>query len=240
MNSPNWINKKEFGKFYIEQLEDTPRIALLTLNDHENRFNNGNIESLNQLLDYVENNNEIGILITTSTDPKHYSLDNSNKDNFLKLLYDMSIFFERFLTLPIVTISCINGHSFGGGAFFSLVHDFRVMNMSKGFFCVNAIQNKVPLPPGLISIAKEKISDPSTLRNFLLLGQRFGGTDAEKFKLVDKACSNYLEESITLAKSIDSKDRLTYGSLKTEIYKSLSESLKDKDLGEAYKVQVIK
>ncbi|KAN0021637.1 hypothetical protein ACTFIU_003781 [Dictyostelium citrinum] len=286
-----WINKKEFGKFSVEEykedeienkdnniLEDDTnkqnqqqinnsnnnnnknnnsnnnninnknKILLLKMNDYENRFNPINLKYINQALDYIESVEDCCCLITTGTDQsKYYSLGLDlewvkprGKSSFFNLLYDLCVLLERILMFPIPTISCINGHSYAGGAIFSLAHDYRVMNDSKGFICVNAIDNNIPLPPGLIDTMKCKINTPSLYRDFVLMGKRYGGLDAEKLQLVDRTSnpSTILEESIKLAKEIGFKDKLTFSCLKIESYKSVSQSLLNKDLGQALKLKM--
>ncbi|KAK5579042.1 hypothetical protein RB653_008720 [Dictyostelium firmibasis] len=263
-----WINKKEFGKFSVEEYtedeiivekqqnenekkkekENNKKILLLRMNDNENRFNPINLKYINQALDYIESIDDCCCLITTGTnESKYYSLGLDlewvkprGKSSFFNLLYDLSVLLERILMFPIPTISCINGHSYAGGAIFSLAHDFRVMNDNKGFICVNAIDNNIPLPPGLIDTMKCKINNPCLYRDFVLMGKRYGGLDAEKLQLVDKTSnpSTILEESIKLAKDIGYKDRLTFSCLKIESYKLISQSLLNKDLGQALKLKI--
>ncbi|KAM9995632.1 hypothetical protein ACTFIY_001823 [Dictyostelium cf. discoideum] len=266
-----WINKKEFGKFSVEEYKEDEtennedeienkdnkknnknnnnnKIILLKMNDNENRFNPINLKYINQALDYIESIEDCCCLITTGTDEsKYYSLGLDlewvkprGKSSFFNLLYDLCVLLERILTFSIPTISCINGHSYAGGAIFSLAHDYRVMNDSKGFICVNAIDNNIPLPPGLIDTMKCKINNPSLYRDFVLMGKRYGGLDAEKLQLVDRTSnpSTILEESIKLAKEIGFKDKLTFSCLKIESYKLISQSLLNKDLGQALKLKM--
>ncbi|KAN0038995.1 hypothetical protein ACTA71_001189 [Dictyostelium dimigraforme] len=268
-----WINKKEFGKFSVEEYKEdeienkdnnkleeqetkkqqitnneNKKILLLKMNDNENRFNPINLKYINQALDYIESIEDCCCLITTGTDEsKYYSLGLDlewvkprGKSSFFNLLYDLCVLLERILMFPIPTISCINGHSYAGGAIFSLVHDYRVMNDCKGFICVNAIDNNIPLPPGLIETMKCKISNPSLYRDFVLMGKRYGGLDAEKLQLVDRTSnpSTILVESIKLAKEIGFKDKLTFSCLKIESYKLVSQSLLNKDLGQALKLKM--
>ena len=46
------------------------------------------------------------------------------------------------------------GHAFGGGAFLSLAHDYRIMTRERGWWCVPAatVGLQIPLPTGLTTL----------------------------------------------------------------------------------------
>ncbi|EGC31003.1 hypothetical protein DICPUDRAFT_157185 [Dictyostelium purpureum] len=235
-----WINKKEFGNFYVEQLESNEDIFLLTLNDNENRFNDNNIKYFHQSLDYVESCENASCLISTSTSPKFYSLGLDldwvlplGKEKFETFVYDFHALLQRLLVFPIPTICCINGHSFAGGAMFSMAHDWRIMKDDRGFFCLPEINIHIPLTPGMNAILQNKITNAITYRDVVLTGKRYGGKEAAKLQIVDKACQDILEESVKLAELVHGKgkDRVTYQCLKLEMYKNVSANLLEKSIG---------
>eukprot|EP01132_Coremiostelium_polycephalum_P006627 gene6627-8199_t len=242
-----WINKKSFGKYYVESLEENEDIVLLTMNDNENRFNSTNVSSLNSCLDYIESLENVSCLITTSTSPKFYStgldLDWAlplGKDNFIKFIDTFHHLLKRILVLPFVTISCINGHAFAGGAMFAIAHDFRVMRDDRGFFCLPEVDINIPLTPGMNALLQTKISNSVTYRDVVLLGKRYGGVEAKKLEIIDIATKNVLEESVHLAEKVFSKgkNRMTFGGLKRELYKHADQLLTKSELGESGKLSI--
>src|SRR5262249_61734352 len=44
--------------------------------------------------------------------------------------------FAHMLSLPMITVAALQGHTFAAGAMFSLAHDFRVMRADRGFWCL--------------------------------------------------------------------------------------------------------
>ncbi|KAM9980195.1 hypothetical protein ACTFIZ_006453 [Dictyostelium cf. discoideum] len=242
-----WINKKEFGNFYVEQLESNEDIFLLTLNDNENRFNDDNLGHFHKSLDYIESCENASCLITTSISPKFYSLGLDldwalprGPKNFQEFVFRFHALLQRVLVFPIPTISCINGHSFAGGAMFSMAHDYRIMRSDKGFFCLPEIDIHIPLTPGMNAILQCKITNANIFRDVVLTGKRFGGKEAEKLQLVDKSCSDILEKSVELAELLHTKgkDRITFGSLKEEMYKNASKELIEKTIGFASRLKI--
>eukprot|EP01070_Trichotokara_eunicae_P004732 Trichotokara_eunicae@DN4135_c0_g1_i2.p1 len=55
---------------------------------------------------------------------------------------------KYMLTYPLPIVAAINGHAYAGGAMLSFCCDFRIMNASKGFLCVNEMSIGLPLTPG--------------------------------------------------------------------------------------------
>ena len=47
------------------------------------------------------------------------------------------------------------GHAFPGGGFLSLAHDYRLMNQTRGFWCMNEVHLGLFLKDGMLAIGKQ-------------------------------------------------------------------------------------
>jgi len=201
----------------------------------ENRFNLDFIRDLNQFLDEVERNGSQALIMTCSgkifsngldldwirNQPDVQATSAKLADAYMKLL-------SRLLTYPVPTIAAVNGHAFGAGFLFCLAFDYRIMNKERGFVCIPAINLGITLSSGMIHLAKQKVTNPITLREMILVGKRFTGLEAAKLGLVDDAVapSHVLTHSVMLASSLKrigtSETRKTLSNLKQELYKETS------------------
>ncbi|EWC44521.1 hypothetical protein DRE_06693 [Drechslerella stenobrocha 248] len=172
----------------IPRPETHPNVYLLTfISPPDNRLLTSFIETFTLALALLRTNHPAGVLITTSSSPKFYSngldLNHVHSQNlwwhnvywpFMKLL----------LTFPWPTVALINGHAFAGGFITSMCHDYRVMNPSRGFVCMNELEFGAPLIPPLTSIFRNKLS-AKTYRDIVLEAKRFPGPEALKEDIVD-------------------------------------------------------
>ena len=69
----------------------------------------------------------------------------------------------RLLTFPLPTMAVINGHTFAGGLFLALAHDFRTMRADYGFMCLSEINLDFPIPEGFTDFLRATLP-PNTLR----------------------------------------------------------------------------
>ncbi len=143
-------------------------VAVLTLNDGENRFNPDFLNALLDLLDRIENETDARTLVVDSAHEKIFSngidlewlvpvLQNKDIAAAKDYFYLMNRLFKRILTYPMVTIAAINGHVFAGGAIFSCTFDFRFMRSDRGFFCLPEVDLGIPFLPGMNAILKKAI-----------------------------------------------------------------------------------
>jgi enoyl-CoA hydratase/carnithine racemase len=167
---------------------------------------------------------------------------------------------NRFLTLPMPTVAgkvfqeafykskCTNGvhlalsgHAFAGGAMFAFAHDYRVMRSDRGFICMNEIDLKAPLSPGMTALIRSKVNNPQVLRDMLLKGHRFPGEEGLKLGFVDEiqaGSDNVIKAAKELALKWAPKAGWAYKALKTEAFIEASRLLQNEDIG--FVAQVIR
>ena len=80
------------------------------------------------------------------------------------------------------TMSVINGHTFAGGLFLALAHDFRTMRADYGFMCLSEINLDFPIPEGLGDFLRETLP-PNTLRE-IQYGGRYNAEKSRELQLV--------------------------------------------------------
>ncbi|XP_041376997.1 enoyl-CoA delta isomerase 2, peroxisomal-like [Gigantopelta aegis] len=203
-------------------------IAVLTMNNGQNRIDYSFVERFNQMLDQVERNSDCIALVTTGRG-KFFSngLDlewaisaYENFNSFVSLL-------KRIITLPLPTIAAINGHAFAGGAFIALCHDLRVMQSDKGWMSWNEIHIKATFTEPLYKLLQVKIAPGPVQTQAILFGKRFTAQEAMSAQLVDDVTTmtNLMDDSLRLARKtagIGGFDRFTLSALKNDIYKDFT------------------
>lgn len=144
-------------------------MAVVTLNDGENRFNPRFLESFLFVLDQVENDTEARALVVTSGDEKIFSngidldwlvpvVQSGRGEEAKAFFYQMMTLFRRILMYPMPTIAAVSGHAFAGGAILCCAFDFRFMRSDRGFFCFPEVDLGIPFLPGMIAIVTRAIS----------------------------------------------------------------------------------
>jgi enoyl-CoA hydratase/carnithine racemase len=209
----------------IVATEPAPAVYLLTITSPpDNRLTTASCNALLTALDIIElsGNHKPGVLVTTSGIPKFYSngldLEHALSDAaFLpQALYKL---FHRFLTYPMPTIALLSGHAFAGGLMLAMHHDYRVMNATRGFVCVNELEFGVPLKPAMSSIFRLKLP-AATYRALVLEAHRFGGEEALRSGLVDRLGGlDGVLELVGERKLTGKAKTGIYGMLKAEMYR---------------------
>ena len=201
-------------------------VFVLTMQAGENRFNRPFLNALNQALDAVEASSGPAALVTTGGTEKFYSngldlawLSGDGQSEGSKFVGDVMRFLGRLMAFPVPTVAAINGHAFAAGAMMALAHDFRVMRSDRGFMCLNEIDIRIPLAPGMTALVKSRLPGV-TLRDMVLTGARIGGEDARARGIVDEAvvASEVVSQAVARAAALADKDRATYGALKSGLY----------------------
>ncbi|XP_052061205.1 uncharacterized protein LOC127701353 [Mytilus californianus] len=183
-------------------------ITIIRMLNGENRLNNSFLQEFNNTLDLVLENKDCKALITTS-EGKFYSngidlkwmtpLTDEKRDQFRASLAD-SIW--RIMHFPIPTVAALNGHTFAGGAFLAMGHDYRVMRSDRGWICWNEVHMNLPIKEDIRDVINNKIWNVDAHREAIVFGRRITAPEAKTLGLVDSVVDieNLLQEAKRLAK----------------------------------------
>eukprot|EP01065_Artemidia_motanka_P010890 TRINITY_DN1584_c0_g1_i2.p2 TRINITY_DN1584_c0_g1~~TRINITY_DN1584_c0_g1_i2.p2 ORF type:complete len:234 (+),score=104.83 TRINITY_DN1584_c0_g1_i2:67-768(+) len=168
---------------------DQKGVFVLQMKDgKENRFTPAFFSQLFQALDKVEAHSGPTALVVTGTG-KFFS--NGFDFEWLQTggtapLESIHKMIERFLRLSVPSVSAINGHAFAGGAMLAMASDYKVMNSSKGFLCVNELLLGLAFTEPMMALFDAKIPLP-LLAPVVLGAQRFGAADLLKHGMINAA-----------------------------------------------------
>ena len=201
-------------------------VFVLRFNSGENRFDPGFLEGLDAALDRVEESEGPAAMVTTGAEPKFYStgldldwLMGPGRNESQVFLQRVLRCLARVLAFPVPTVAAINGHAYAAGGMLALAHDFRVMRVDRGFFCLPEVDLRLPLAPGLLALIRGRLS-LTTFRDAILTGARIGGAEAARRGIVDEAvpAPEVLDRAVAMAAGLAGKDRGIYGTLKRAMY----------------------
>ncbi|MFF3463473.1 enoyl-CoA hydratase-related protein [Streptomyces sp. NPDC002619] len=214
-------------------LDRQDNVFVLDLGDGENRFHPDWIASVNTALNEVEKAKGPRALVTAATG-KFYSngLDlewlGAHADQEESYRSSVHELFARMLSLPVITVAALQGHTFAAGAMFSLAHDFRVMRADRGFWCLPEADINIPFTPGMSALIRSRLA-PQTAHEAMVTARRYGGSDAEDVGIVDRAVDEDAVRStaIKIAETQLSKAGDTLGTIKARMYGSVLATLRD-------------
>ncbi|XP_072051910.1 uncharacterized protein [Amphiura filiformis] len=204
-------------------------VAVLILNDTENRFNLNSIGAIEKCMDEVERNESTKALIFTGIG-KFFSngidlnwVSTQHPPVVRQYFMALKSFIIRVATFPVPTVAAINGHAFAAGALLPLVCDFRVMHSGKGWFSLPEIHIKLPFTPFFSEIIELKSPNPQVIRDMVLWGTRYTPDEALKASLLDAVVptQDLVPFSCDLAKRSLGKngiDRSMMATMKNDLY----------------------
>ncbi|MGD1223157.1 MULTISPECIES: enoyl-CoA hydratase-related protein [Streptomyces] len=216
-------------------LDRQDNVFVLDLGDDENRFHPDWIASVNEALDEVEKAEGPRALVTTATG-KFYSngLDLdwlfAHADQYHEYVVSVHGLFARVLSLPLVTVAALQGHTFAAGAMLSLAHDFRVMRGDRGFWCLPEADINIPFTPGMSALIQARLA-PQPAHEAMVTARRYGGHDALAAGIVDHAVDEQAVRSTALeiAASLTAKAGDTLGTIKARMYAPALTVLRDRE-----------
>jgi enoyl-CoA hydratase/carnithine racemase len=201
------------------------KVAILTMNSGENRFNPLFLDEFMKTLDDIEHETEANALVVNSAHEKIFCngidldwllpyVDAGDLSVVIDFCHRLNALLRRLLLYPMPTIAAITGHAFAGGAIFCCCFDFRFMRSDRGFLCFPEVDLGIPFWPGMVAMVKKAVPRYK-LDEMYYLGKRATGKDCEEHHIVLKACpiDEIMGETLAFAKSLN-KNRLFYGAQK--------------------------
>jgi len=192
-------------------------VAVLALNDGENRFNPDFLNTFLAVLDDIEQKTDARTLVVHSTHEKIFSngidlewlvpvIQNGDIPAAKDFFFLLNKVLLRLVTYPAVTVAAITGHAFAGGAIMACAFDFRLMRSDRGFLCLPEVDLGIPFLPGMNAILAKAIPRYK-LEEMQYTGCRLTAEECERHHIVRKAChiSELLEETLSFARRLDKK-----------------------------------
>lgn len=179
-------------------VEQHGHVAVLTMNNQENRFSPTTIQAFTEALDTVEQDTPATALIVQSSHEKIWcnGLDIDWLLGEIKISGDQAVntfmagvytLLKRILTFPMPTLACINGHAFGAGAFLSFALDFRFMRSDRGWICFPEADLGLTLGPVFMALARRVV--PLTLiEEMQYTVRRIDAATALENRIITQAC----------------------------------------------------
>lgn len=202
----------------IIEWEKDETVALIKLNNGENRQNLAFAQTFVHILGEISADPGVEAVVITSTDPKFWSLgvdvawlgtrfQEKDHDSIKGFMYGMNDVFKQLLLFPTPVIAAINGHAFGNGAILSCACDFRFMRADKGYFCFPEVDLGIPFLPGMVAFVRKAV--PEYYFNLLkLTGKKVGAQELAAHRVIEKACVDadaLLIEALAFAKTFHKK-----------------------------------
>ncbi|TXS52933.1 enoyl-CoA hydratase-related protein [Streptomyces sp. t39] len=215
-------------------LDRQDTVYLLDLGDGENRFHPDWIAAVDAALDEVEKAEGPRALVTTATG-KFWSngLDLewlfAHADQHQDYVVSVHELLARMLSLPVITVAALQGHTFAAGAMLSLAHDFRVMRADRGYWCLPEADIDIPFTPGMSALIQARLT-PQTAHEAMTTARRFGGHDALAAAVVDRAVEEAAvrDTAVELASALVAKAGATLGTIKSRMYAPALMALRDR------------
>jgi enoyl-CoA hydratase/carnithine racemase len=203
----------------MAELERDGDVWVLRMDDGENRFNRGSIDSIHQALDTVSATEGAAALVTTGAG-KYYSngldldwvMAGVDTEGFID---DVHRVFGRVLGLDMYTVAAVNGHAFAGGAMLASCHDVVVMREDRGYWCLPEVDLGLPLTPAMFAAVASHLP-PKALAEATLTGKRYAGPEAVAAGIAEEVAAEdlVLPRAVELARAMAGKDRGVIGAHK--------------------------
>jgi enoyl-CoA hydratase/carnithine racemase len=218
----------------VPTLDRQDGVFVLDLGDTENRFHPDWVAAVRAALDEVEKADGPAALVTTATG-KFWSngLDlewlAGHGERFEEYVVSVHDLFARLLSLPMITVAALQGHTFAAGAMLSLAHDFRVMRADRGYWCLPEADIDIPFTRGMSALIQARLT-PQTAHEAMTTARRYGGADALAAGIVDRAVGEdaVRATAVELAAAQAGKAGPVLGTIKTRMYATVLGTLRDR------------
>jgi enoyl-CoA hydratase/carnithine racemase len=216
-------------------LDHQDDVFILELGDGENRFHPDWIAAVNAALDEAEKAEGPRALVTVATG-KFFSngldLDwvSAHPDRLQDYIISVHELPARMLSLPMITVAALQGHTFAAGAMLSLAHDFRVMRADRGYWCLPEADLNLPFTRDMSALIQARLT-PQTAHEAMTTARRYGGHDALAAAIVDRAVDldSVRPSAMQIAQAHTSKAGPTLATIKARMYAPALQALRDTD-----------
>ena len=216
------------------------QVAVVTLNEGENRLNLDFLEKFMDALDHVEKEMDANVLVVRGAHDKIFSngidlewllpiMQKNDAATAKKFIHMMMGLFKRILLYPMPTIVALTGHAFAGGAILSCYFDFRFMRSDRGFMCFPEVDLGIPFLPGMLT-AMRKAIPRYKLEEMIITGKRLTAQECEDHHIITKAChiDQLMDEVMNFAK-LQNKRRVIVAAIKEELNKDIVYAIEHDD-----------
>lgn len=225
----------------VVELKSEGTIAIVQMNNGQNRQNLAFATEMNTVLDQVLADEKFTAMLLTSTDPKFFSngvdvewLGQKFTEQDFKaikaFMYGMNSVFKKLLVMPLPVIATIGGHAFGNGAIIACACDFRFMKSDRGYFCFPEVDVSIPFLPGMTAFIQKAIPQYK-LNRMKLTGERLGAQELAEHHIIEKACADadeLMTEALAFATTFQKK-RTIFGEHKKRMYRKIIKVIDEED-----------
>ena len=156
----------------------------------ENRFRVDWLDEVDALLDQVVVDRTRPLVITATGKFFSNGLDTDHifaaPDQLPGYLDRVHALYAKVLTLPVPTVSAVNGHAFGAGAMLALCTDHVLMRTERGFWSLPEAALTMPFTRGMATLLRTRLTD-RTATEAMYTSRRYGADDAVRAGIVDEA-----------------------------------------------------
>ena len=208
------------------------QVAVVTLNEGENRLNLDFLENFLTALDEVEKKTDANVLVVRGAHDKIFSngidlewlmpiMQKNDTATAKKFIETMMALFRKITLYPMPTIVAMTGHAFAGGAIMCCYFDFRFMRSDRGFMCFPEVDLGIPFLPGMMTAMKKAIPRDK-LDEMVLTGKRVTAQELADHHVITKAChiDQLMDEVMNFAKQ-QNKRRPVVDLIKAEMNKEI-------------------
>lgn len=211
-------------------LKDGIHFLTLTNGDDDNRFTTPVVREYLAALDTVEEYKGNTALVLTSEHEKTFSTginldwltqqDSAGKAEFLIVFETLLC---RFALLSAPTVACINGNAYAGGGILAAAADYRIMRSDRGRFCFPEVNINIPFTQVTNDIV-HLLPNKHALKNMMLTGVAYTGEQCVALNIVEAIfpAEALQAAAFELAKTLASKDRNTYSTIRNLMRPAIS------------------
>ena len=225
----------------LVDIEIDENVAIVALNDGENRFNPEFLNAFLNALDEVEQQTQAVTMVVKGNHEKIFSngidlewlvpvIQRGDIDAAKEFFYLLNRLLLRLATYPTVTIAAMTGHAFAGGAIMACTFDFRLMRADRGFFCLPEVDLGIPFLPGMNAILGKAIPR-YMLEEMQYSGCRLTAEQCAAHRIVRQAChlDQLMAETMAFAKSFNKKRDIVQ-ELKRRLNRKIIQAIEVEDI----------